>query len=117
MLPVESKAQVFIVLGATDMRKAVNGLSVMVADYLDLDLFTGSFFVFCNRGRTIIKVLYWDNNGFCLWQKRLEKHRFFWPESEQEVLEFSHRQLRWILDGLDPMQVKGHPCLSYKNVL
>jgi len=62
--------------GATDMRKAVNGLSMLVADYLDLDVFTGNFFVFCNRARTIIKILYWERNGFCLWQKRLEKHRF-----------------------------------------
>ena len=117
MLPFDSKSQVFIVLGATDMRKAVNGLSFMVEDHLDLKLFTGNFFVFCNRGRTIIKVLYWDNNGFCLWQKRLEKHRFFWPESELEVLEFSSRQLRWLLEGLDPVQTRGHSSLSYSTIL
>lgn len=117
MLLLDSKTQVFIVLGATDMRKAVNGLSIMVADHLDLDLFTGNLFVFCNRSRSIIKILYWDSNGFCLWQKRLEKNRFFWPESEREVLEFNLRQLRWLLDGLDPVQTQGHPALSYSTIL
>ncbi len=117
MLSFDSKTQVFIVLGATDMRKAVNGLSVMVADHLDLDLFSGNFFAFCNRSRTIIKILYWDSNGFCLWQKRLEKHRFFWPESEPEVLEFSSQQLRWLLEGLDPVQTQAHPSLSYSTIL
>lgn len=64
MLPFDSKTQVFIVLGATDMRKTVNGLSILVADHLDLDVFTGNLFVFCNWARTIIKVLYWERNGF-----------------------------------------------------
>lgn len=117
MLQSSFQSQVFIVLGATDMRKAVNGLSIMVAEHLSLDLFSGNYFVFCNRGRTIIKVLYWDNNGFCLWQKRLEKHRYFWPESEQEVLEFSYRQLRWLLEGLDPVRTQAHPSLSYSTIL
>ncbi|MEZ6855127.1 IS66 family insertion sequence element accessory protein TnpB [Halodesulfovibrio aestuarii] len=103
-------------LGATDMRKAVNGLSMLVADHLDLDIFTGNFFVFCNRSRTIIKILYWERNGFCLWQKRLEKHRFAWPEQAEEVLEFSQRELRWLLDGLTPGQLKAHPDLYFEKL-
>jgi len=79
------QTRVWLVLGATDMRKAINGLSLMVADRLGQDAFSGYLFAFCNRGRTIIKILYWDRNGFCLWQKQLEKHRFTWPESESEV--------------------------------
>jgi transposase len=117
MLTPDTTPRVFIVLGATDMRKATNGLSIMVADHLELDVFAGSFFVFCNRGRSIIKILYWNNNGFCLWQKRLEKHRFVWPQSREEVLEMDYRKLRWLLDGLDPDQVSGHPPLAYKNII
>lgn len=109
--------RVYLVLGATDMRKAINGLSILVADHLELDVFTGNLFVFCNRTRTIIKVLYWNRNGFCLWQKRLEKHRFFWPESRDEVHEMDHRELCWLLEGLDPAQVRGHPALSYQNLI
>jgi transposase len=84
MNAVPGSAQVFLVLGATDMRKAIDGLSVMVADQLAQDPLSGAYFVFINRSRTIVKVLYWDRNGFCLWQKRLERDRFRWPESEAE---------------------------------
>ena len=101
-------ATVFLVLGATDMRKAINGLSVMVADVLDLDPLGGAYFVFCNRSRSIIKVLQWDRNGFCLWQKRLERERFRWPQSREQVLGISGRELAWLLEGLDLQQVRGH---------
>lgn len=51
------------------MRKAIDGLSVVVADQLARDPLSGAYFVFSNRSRTIVKGLYWDRNGFCLWQK------------------------------------------------
>ena len=111
-----ASAKVWLVLGATDMRKSIDGLAVLVGDLLELDVFSGHLFVFCNRGRTIIKILYWDRNGFCLWHKRLEKHRFIWPSSEMEVLEMEHRQLYWLLDGLDPISTRGHKRLQYKNI-
>ena len=105
--------RVYLALGATDMRKAINGLSILVADRLERDAFSGHLFVFCNRARTIIKILYWDRNGFCLWQKRLEKHRFHWPQSRDQVIEIGPRELIWLLEGLDPSRIKGHPKLSY----
>ncbi len=82
----QNHAQVYIALGATDMRKSINGLSIIVEEELGLDLFTGNLFAFCNRNRDIVKILYWDHNGFCVWKKRLEKDKFRWPESEQEVM-------------------------------
>lgn len=111
-----SAVNVYLVLGATDMRKAIDGLSLVVADHLDRDVFSGGLYVFCNRGRTIIKILYWDRNGFCLWQKRLEKHRFHWPETPDEVMELSHLELGWLLEGLNPLEVKGHPRLTYSTL-
>ena len=72
MLGQQHDVQVFIALGATDMRKSINGLSIIVEEELGLDLFTGNFFVFCNRNRDIVKILYWNLNGFCVWKKRLE---------------------------------------------
>lgn len=113
----DSQTRVWLVLGATDMRKAINGLSLIVADQLDLDAFSGQLFAFCNRGRNIIKILYWDRNGFCLWQKRLEKHLFAWPESEDEVMELGSRELKWLLDGLDPLQSQGHPKLGCSTLI
>ena len=111
-----SDTRVYLALGATDMRKAINGLSILVSDQLELNAFSGHLFVFCNRARTIVKALYWDRNGFCLWQKRLEKHRFHWPRSREEVVEVGARELGWLLEGLDPSRIKGHPKLSYSTL-
>ena len=74
-------AQVYIATGITDMRKSINSLSILVSDQLELDPLSGHLFAFCNRKRDIIKILYWDINGFCLFHKRLEKNRFQWPET------------------------------------
>ena len=79
--------QLYIATGATDMRKSINGLSIMVADQLAFNPLSGHLFCCCNRKRDIIKILYWDRNGFCLWHKRLEKERFHWPENEADVIE------------------------------
>jgi transposase len=114
--PFGPATKVFLVLGTTDMRKAIDGLSLVVASQLDRDAFSGHLYAFCNRDRTIVKILYWDRNGFCLWQKRLEKHRFCWPESRAEVLELGPHELGWLLEGLDPMQVRGHSSLRYSTL-
>lgn len=106
-------AQVYLALGSTDMRKSINGLSILVQEHLKMNPLSGHLFVFCNRRRNMIKVLYWDRSGFCLWQKRLEKHRFCWPESVSEVMKIDQRQLWWLLEGLDVCQVQAHKSLSY----
>jgi len=108
--------KVYLAMGNTDMRKAINGLSLLVASNMELDPFSGHLFVFCNRRRNILKILYWDRNGFCLWQKRLEKHRFRWPESESEVLNIGHRELMWLIEGLEIYQREAHKSLSYSVV-
>lgn len=109
--------QVYIAIGITDMRKSINGLSILVADQLELDPLSGRLFAFCNRKRDIIKVLYWDRNGFCLWHKRLEKDRFQWPESEESVLDINGHELAWLLDGLSVNQREAHQQLSYTSMI
>ena len=109
-----SSSKVYIALGATDMRKSINGLSLMVVDQFDLDVFSGNLFAFCNRRRDLIKILYWDDNGFCIWMKRLEKDIFRWPDSEQDVMEISRTALDWLLSGLDLRQ--AHKRLNYTLV-
>lgn len=116
MIALGTHTKVYLVLGATDMRKAINGLSLLVAEYLKKDVFSGNLFVFCNRSKTSIKILYWDRNGFCLWLKRLERHRFHWPSSEEEVLEWDTQQLRWLLDGLTVNEIDGHPKINFSNI-
>ena len=115
MLPANG-VRVYLALGATDMRKSIDGLSILVSQQLRLDPLAGHLFGFCNRSRTIIKLLYWDRNGFCLWHKRLERHVFRWPIREVEVLAIDSRQLAWLLDGLDPLAEKGHSRLEYSTV-
>jgi transposase len=116
MIMGQSQAKVYLVTGYTDMRKAIGGLSVMVQAQLELDPFSGHLFVFCNRKQNIIKILYWDLNGFCLWQKKLEKHTFKWPTSRKDVLYLQKRQLIWLLDGLDLCEIKGHNELEYSTL-
>lgn len=106
--------KVYLGLGATDMRRSINGLALLVENGEIGSLFSGSLFVFCNRAKTIVKILYWDENGFCLWQKRLEKHKFKWPSTEEEVMEIETKQLSWLLAGLDIE--KAHGRLDYDRV-
>lgn len=114
MMPTSFSGNVYLAVGNTDMRKAINGLCILVEQAMELNPFSGDLFVFCNRKRTIIKILYWDHNGFCLWHKRLEKHRFKWPRSREEVIAIGARQLNWLLAGLD--FTSAHQRLSYSAV-
>lgn len=117
MIFLPEHTRVFLAPGSTDMRKAINGLSILVEASLDLNPFSGHLFVFCNRRRNMIKVLYYDRNGFCLWHKRLEKHRFKWPADEKQVMTISQRQLAFILDGLDLQSVHRHESLRYETLI
>jgi transposase len=108
--------RVYLGLGHTDMRKAIDGLSILVEQQLAYDPFSGHLFAFSNRRRTMVKILYWDRNGFCLWQKRLEKDRFRWPKSPCGSLEIEQRELQWLLDGLDITQRLAHDRLAYSRV-
>ncbi|MEW5980622.1 MAG: IS66 family insertion sequence element accessory protein TnpB [Acidobacteriota bacterium] len=116
MISLSPGSKVFIAVGATDMRKGMDGLSVLVARNFGLDPFSGHVFAFCNRGRTSVKILVWDLNGFWVLHKRLERQRFRWPRTEAEVMELSVRELHWLLDGLDPLKMKGHRKLEYSTV-
>ena len=111
-----SGLKVYLGLGHTDMRKSIDGLSILVSNHLKEDPFSGHLYVFCNRKHTILKLLYWDTNGFCLWHKRLEKHRFRWPDESGAVKEISNRELEWLISGMDIYQVEAHERLSYSSV-
>lgn len=108
---------VFIATGSTDMRKSINGLSLLVADQMGRDPLSGHLFAFCNRRKDIIKILYWDRNGFCLWHKRLEKDRFHWPETREEVMSISHSELLFLLAGCSLDQCGKHKQLNYTEIV
>ena len=100
-------AKVFVAVGNTDMRKSINGLSLLVEEHFKENIFSGNLFVFCNRRRDMVKILYWSDNGFCVWLKRLEKDFFRWPESLEDVHQISYSALEWLLQGLDMSQAHG----------
>ena len=78
----EWESRVYVAVGITDLRKAINGLSVLAKEQLGQDPFGGSYFAFSNRGRNRIKVLYWDRNGFCLWQLCEASHNCHYVEKD-----------------------------------
>ena len=117
MMLLPSQMEIWLSCKPVDMRKAIDGLSILVADHFGENPASNRLFVFRNRYRNKIKILYWDRNGFCLWYKRLEKERFHWPESQDEKLELTIQQLQWLLDGLDFMTLNGHKHYHYDNVL
>jgi transposase len=100
--------------GHTDLRKAARGLTVLVQDQMKLDPFSGSVYLFCNRGRQLLKAVWWDETGFWLAQKRLEEEKFPWPENSREVEELNAEQLGMLLSGIDFW--KAHKPIQYQRV-
>lgn len=113
ILDLES-IRIYVKPGPTDMRKQINGLAIVAEEDMQLDVFSGSLFIFCNRPRKILKALYWDRTGFCLWQKRLEKHRFPWPATEQKAREIGIEELKMLLEGIDFW--RAHQEIHYSSV-
>ena len=114
MIGRSSTSRVYLMTGFTDMRKAINGLSLIVSEQLEHDPFDGSLYVFCNKGRDKLKILYWQHNGFWLYYRRLEKGKFKWPkvQPDEETISLSHRELNWLLDGLPLIQSQAHQAVS-----
>jgi len=98
-----------------DFRKGVNGLSTIVENQMKLQAMDGvSLFLFCNKNRDKIKILYWDKTGFALWYKSLEKDRFKWPKKiEKEKVILSQQELEWLLEGIDIQKIKKHKECNY----
>ncbi|MDR4314471.1 transposase-like protein [Niallia circulans] len=76
---------VFLAKGSTDRRKSIDGLAVLAQEVFELDPFSPNLFVFCNRKRDKMKILFWDKNGFWLYYRRLESGQFQWPSDDQNT--------------------------------
>lgn len=105
--------EIFLCRTPVDMRKSIDGLGMIVSRQFHKAPENGSLYVFCNRGKDKLKILYWERNGFCLWYKRLEKERFILLHSSSSVVQITEQQLRWLLDGLDYTRLKGHKSVTY----
>lgn len=110
MYPIAAQTKVFLSLTPTDMRKSFRGLLTLTEAVLRQAPSSGHLFVFLGRRRDLIKVLYWDGTGFCIWYKRLEVGRFQLPRVDNvdaaQGIELSTTQLSLILDGIDLSSVK-----------
>jgi len=107
MIPLSPATRVFVVTGATDMRKGFNGLYGIVATRLGLDPTSGHLFVFCNASRNRIKVLLWDGSGLWVCNKRLEQGRFRWDwDASESSASIPHEQLAMLLGGFDLKQAQ-----------
>ena len=101
MIPLPSGSRVWLATGHTDMRKGFDGLAALVQDHLQRDPFCGQAFVFRGRQGRLIKVLWWDGQGLCLFAKRLEKGRFVWPAATEGKVALTPAQLAMLLEGID----------------
>jgi transposase len=119
MRPQDDRLSVFICTQAVDFRKGMASLAVLVEAQLGLNPFAKSLYVFRNRSATAVKWLYWERNGFCLWQKRLEQERFCWPKGNGEAsgtVTLTVQQLNGLLEGYDINRMTPHKPLDFKSV-
>lgn len=105
--------EVYLHRDAVDFRKSINGLVLVVEQEMALSPFADALFVFCNKSRDKLKVIYWDRTGFCLWYKRLEKEKFKWPDQHQyPVMTLTDDQWHGLLSGYN---IVGHQALHYAH--
>jgi len=105
---------IYIVAGITDMRKQINGLSAIAQDKNSDAVFSGSYFVFLGKTRHVMKILYWDRTGFCLWIKRLEQETFSWTRKRQGLIEIERDRFKLLMKGIDIF--REHKKLEYLSV-
>ena len=105
--------QVFLANTPVDMRKSIDTLALLVTSHFKQAVASGNYYVFCNRKRDKIKILYWDKNGFALWYKRLEKSTFKVKFQSNGTVMLSSEKLQWLLSGLDLENTDGHQVLNY----
>ncbi len=111
---------IYLAIGATDLRKSVNGLSIIVQESFGMVPFNHALYVFCNGKQDKLKILHWEDSGFWLYYKRLEVGAFKWPmnhPSQQGAFSISERELSWLLDGLFLEQKYAHKKVTQRIII
>ncbi len=106
MLTIAPTTKIFLVTGVTDMRKSFDSLADIVSGTLEHDPYAGHLYVFCNRARNRLKVLFWDRSGFLLIAKRLAKGTFAWPDSGAQTIDLRTEELALLIGGIDLRDAK-----------
>ncbi len=108
MMHLPASVRVYLCASACDMRRSFDGLHALVTQAMELDAFAGHLFVFANRRRDRIKILYWDRDGFAVWAKRLEEGTYAMPleDAAEKRREITAAELGAILSGIDLSDAK-----------
>ncbi len=101
MIPVPSSTRVWLACGVTDMRKGFPGLAAQAERVLKADPHCGHLFIYRGRRGDLIKMIWWDGQGACLFSKRLERGRFVWPSASEGKVSVTPAQLSMLLEGID----------------
>lgn len=101
MIEPRAGTRIWLAAGTTDMRRGFHGLSAQVQTVLEQEPYSGHVFVFRGRRGDLIKLLWFDGDGLCLFQKRLERGRFIWPQATSGTVSLSRAQLSMLLEGID----------------
>lgn len=109
MIGLHATIRVFVAAGASDLRRGFDGLAQLARDQLEQDPMTGHLFVFANRRRDRIKILYWDRDGYVIWMKRLEKGTYRWPSPTSDRVEWTAVELAAVLGGIDLKATRKRP--------
>ena len=105
MIAVPAGVRIHLALGATDMRKSFDGLSLLVQEVLRADPFSGHLFLFRSKRANMVKILFHDGSGMCVFAKRLDQGAFTWPATQPAAdgttsITLSPAQLSMLLEGL-----------------
>jgi transposase len=101
VIGLPSGTRIWLAAGRTDMRRGFDGLAALAQSALEQEPFSGHVFVFRGRRGDIIKLLWWDGQGMCLFAKRLEKGHFIWPQAQSGSVSLTPAQLSMLLEGID----------------
>ena len=101
MISPPSNTSIWIAAGVTDMRRGFTGLSAAAQTVLEQNPYSGHVFVFRGKRGDLIKLLWWDGDGLCLFAKRLERGRFLWPQAANGTVSLTPAQLSMLLEGID----------------
>ena len=101
MIEPPSNTQIWLAAGVTDLRRGFHGLSALVQTQLEKSPMSGQVFIFRGRRGDLVKLIWFDGDGLCLFCKRLERGKFVWPQTKEGVVSLTRAQLSMLLEGID----------------
>jgi transposase len=116
MMRPSAEVVVYLCVSPVDMRKQATGLALLIEQSLGRSVFEPALYVFANRRKDRVRIVYWERNGLCLWSKRVEKQQFVWPRTAASAtVTMSGRELNMLLDGFDVWS-RGHRTLEVRRI-